>query len=404
MRNTKDRVVALDYFRGICILLVIINHGWTFTWPLTYITSSGVLWTSAAEMFFLISGLTLWVVKAKLIRSDFKKLLIYSWHRAVYMYLAYVLVVSISICLAIIFNSYGRSLFTPGVLSVGPPSNLLYSILNFSYSIGWASFLMYYAVFLIFAPFIMRAIVSKAWYLIIILSCGLFAINAFGVLGSSAYATFAIWQIYFVLGLVIGRFRLPILGYFYGLRIKVRRNLSSAIALTAVLVLSSSYFLSSPANRLFSKLNNGGLIPDSINNWYLNLYESRSSAAYLLQNNRSGLLRPLAAVVLLLGAYLLYQRFKKPLLKYTGNFINNFGRNTLYIFIAQALTIPILDAIPISSNRMLRNIILTSSLILFMWMITQRKQIQTALIYYINNIKISYYQGKNNYLRQLEDA
>src|SRR4051812_29936590 len=63
MKKKKDRVVALDYFRGICILIILLSHSAQFSYPIAYLSGMGLLWTSAAEMFFLLSGITLGVVR-----------------------------------------------------------------------------------------------------------------------------------------------------------------------------------------------------------------------------------------------------------------------------------------------------------------------------------------------------
>jgi hypothetical protein len=119
-------------------------------------------------------------------------------------------------------------------------------------------------------------------------------------------------------------------------------------------------------------------------------------------NNRAGLLRPIAALFYLASAYLIYQTYKRPILSYTGRFVNTMGRDTLWIFVAQAFAIPLLAAIPLQRN-LFNNSLLTATLILLMWSLTKRRAVLPALSNYWVELKTSYNTGKYNYLYRSEN-
>ena len=261
MKHAKDRVIALDYFRGICILLVVINHASFFSWPLTYVTGASVLWSSAAEMFFLISGITLWIVRGKYIGTDFWSMARKMWRRAVTIYMVYLLAVVASLYMALMLIGHGMASHMPGALPAASGGKLLADILSFRYTIGWANFFMYYAVFMIFAPFAMRLLKSRLWFLVPAASLALYAANAYGKLPPSPYLSFAVWQVYFVLGLTVGRWRPRILGFFFGLKQGLAKKAALSVAAAAGLALAFSYFLSHPASRVMYHLARHGLLP-----------------------------------------------------------------------------------------------------------------------------------------------
>jgi hypothetical protein len=94
----------------------------------------------------------------------------------------------------------------------------------------------------------------------------------------------------------------------------------------------------------------------------------------LFMNSRAGILRPFVAILFLAAAYWLYQKYKQPILRTTGNFVNAFGRDTLWLFVAQAFAIPILAALPIQRN-IINNLVLTSFFFGLMVLINRRSLI-----------------------------
>ena len=55
--SKRRRIFELDLLRGFFVVIIIIDHLQLWPSPLRYLTGEGRLWVTAAEGFFLISGL-----------------------------------------------------------------------------------------------------------------------------------------------------------------------------------------------------------------------------------------------------------------------------------------------------------------------------------------------------------
>jgi hypothetical protein len=396
MKQAKQRVIALDYFRGICILIVLLNHSAVFSTPYAYLTGIGRLWTSAAEIFFLISGITLGVVRGPKVVSNFREIVRKSWSRATTIYLLYISLVVASLLLAYFFSLlHWQMSLGGGELPADKGATLLYKILSFSYGFGWAGFLMYYSVFLLIAPFSLYILRTRFWATVPLMSLFIFLLKASPSVAPSAYSGFAIWQLYFFIGLTLARFRQPIISRLYSLP-KVLLTLSSrTIIFAAALMLSVSSLLAF-SDKLYwpiFQLARDGWLPVKLHHFYTHLLYHYQTLNFWLGNNRFGVLRPLITLLVFAGGYLFYQRHKEFLLKRTGNFVNTMGKDTLWIFAAQALVIPVIAAPPLPRNIFM-NTCLTALLFYLMWLLTQRAKIKAKLQESYRLFLRSYYQAQ----------
>src|SRR3954469_20498957 len=105
MKNANQRVIAIDYFRGLCMIAVILTHAAVFTHPFNYLVGAGRLWTGAAEMFFLLSGITLWIVRGDKLVNNFKNILFRSWERAASIYAISVFIAITSLSIAVLLTA-----------------------------------------------------------------------------------------------------------------------------------------------------------------------------------------------------------------------------------------------------------------------------------------------------------
>jgi hypothetical protein len=79
------------------------------------------------------------------------------------------------------------------------------------------------------------------------------------------------------------------------------------------------------------------------------------------------------------------------------------GKDTLWIFVAQALAIPIITLWHTPRNNLAMNFILTSLLISLMWLVTKRQRFIPASRGYVRELKCSFNESKYRYLQQYED-
>lgn len=374
MKKSAQRIVAIDYFRGLAILVVTINHAAAFTLPFAYLTGQSRLWTSAAAALFIISGLTFGVVRGPQIRQNFRTVMAKTLHRALYIYGIYIAATLASLALALTFVYHGLpTYFYPG----GVPSEHIWQVVlgifTLRYSFGWTSFLSYFVVFLALAPLLTYLLNNRRWIILPIASVGLYAITSVkgNVTGTD---WFAIWQLYFVIGLVLGRFRMEISNWFYGLNRSTRRYLSAAAVSSAAVVMALSALVEFNFYHLINKLTDLSLIPRGSPSGYLYLKAHKTGFDSLLMQNRSAILRPLVALLVFFAIYIVYQKLKEPILKYTGSFMISLGQNTLWIFAAQGLVIPLLAVLPIPRTVM-TNLMLTTALVGAMWLVTKRSSL-----------------------------
>jgi hypothetical protein len=380
MGRAKDRVVAIDYFRGICILLIILNHASVFTNPFDVISGASRLWTGAAEMFFLLSGLTFGIVRGGMIKNQFKKVLKKTYRRAAILYAAFIFSVAVSIGLLVLFKTYNLPANLPGSLPTGGWLHTIFETLILKYSPGWADFLMFYAVYLLAAPFILRGLWSKFWLAILALSAALFVIASYELIHFGAYRAFFDWQLYFVIGIILARFRLPALAWFHSLPRLTARRLAAAILAAAAVVLGISFATEFHVYKFVDQS-----LPGWLENLYRNWLDHKPAVDRLLMNDRFGVLRPAAALLTLAGGYVVYQHYKKAILSHTGRLVNSMGRDTLVIFVAQAIIIPLMAAIPLERN-LLNNFLMTNVLLIIMVAINQRKKLAAMAAQHIRKL------------------
>lgn len=407
MKQAKQRVITLDYFRGLCILIIVLSHSSIYTSPYAYLSGMGRLWVSAAEFFFLLSGLTLGVVRGGAIVKDFKTVTRKSWARARDLYLLY-LVTALATVLIIPFVKSQRMLELLGAAHLAGPVQLLTQIATFHYSPGLANFLMYYAVYLIPAPLLLYALYKyrHAWSVVLALSAGLYAVNtlspsAMPIIHSSTW--FATWQLYFVIGMVLARFRPKLINLFYGLNDRLSRLLYGFISSAAAGVLLVSAALGFGMRPILTNLTNQGWLPHKLLGAYTRLLWHKPTLDSLLMDAREGILRPVAVLIVLSAGYLVYQRHKETVLKHTGRFVTAMGRETLWVFVAQAMAVPLLSALPLRRN-LLTNTLLTLVLFGSLYAVAVRRTVKTWAANYLEGLRLSYNEAKYSYLQRDLDS
>jgi hypothetical protein len=404
MKQAKDRVVAIDYFRGIFILVAVVNHGMLFTMPFAYLTGASRLWTSAAEMLLLISGLTFGIIRGEKIKSEFKAIYKKTLRRAAQIYVVNILVVALSLLVALFAISHNLTNDVDGVLPSRSGFSLLWSIMNLSYSIGWGGFLCLFAVFLTAAPLAMYILRSRYWVVVPLASLSFYILNSAMPGAFGDYSNYALWQIYFFSGLLLAKFRIPALNFIYSLKINYRKTAAiSLLSLTAVILALCILFEDN--NILYPRVTHlaaAGWLPDKAIAAYQHLLALKPTVDNLLMDSRTGVLRPLFSLFSLAALYALFQSFKTFWLAKTGKVILTLGKDTLWIFAAQALVIPLLAMIPLQRDNLLNNAALTSALLVVMWGVTKRSAMKPVLQSYAAELRYSYNSAKYGYLQRFE--
>src|SRR5438045_1113066 len=82
----RQRIVTLDILRGIFMLTMIVDHLHFFPGLFEWFTGRGELWVSAAEGFFLVSGLLVGYIYAPKMAQHLRSATLRIWRRAAVLY------------------------------------------------------------------------------------------------------------------------------------------------------------------------------------------------------------------------------------------------------------------------------------------------------------------------------
>lgn len=214
---SRPRVLALDLLRGYFLCVIVVDHLYRFPSLFQFVTGKGELWVSAAEGFFIISGILLGIRK-----NNPQKI----WLRALKLYI-------VAVGFTLFFTLWGNHIDPLHVkygLWVGADWGLLIkNTLLLRYIYGWTDFLAYYAVFLTVAPVVGYLLSKpKGPWLVLVLSFWVWLWGRSNI--------FMAWQILFVGGMVAGRY-LPQIEKLLG-----AKSAFILIALTLITaVISSAY-------------------------------------------------------------------------------------------------------------------------------------------------------------------
>lgn len=231
-RVAKERILTLDLLRGYFLLVIIIDHLFRFPSLFELVTGRGQLWVSAAEGFFIISGLLVgYIYKTKIIsnpREVFTKI----WKRAGKLYL-------LSIGLTVLFTVWGWILNSPGVkLGIWPLGEslgqMVFKTVTLQYVYGWADFLPFYAVFMLFAPLCLWLIAKKNVLAVLVLSGIVWVYR-----GNNFYLA---WQTLFVGGIVVGFYFSRLDDFFTNLRVATKKLLTVTLFGSFLITLMISVF------------------------------------------------------------------------------------------------------------------------------------------------------------------
>ena len=225
MQN-RPRIPALDLLRGYFLVVIFTDHLFRFPNIFEFISGRGQLWVSAAEGFFLISGLLVGYIYWPKISQNFKAVFFKLWRRAGQLYL-------VSVFLTLFFTLWGTYLppnqIKSGLWAGGNLANLLYKTATFQYVYGWADFLVFYTVFMLAAPLALGIIKKFNVWTLLIISLGIWYL--FRLVNY-----FSGWQLIFMVGLAAGC-------YLPALEKKLRRNIFILSGITILTLGLSVYIL-----------------------------------------------------------------------------------------------------------------------------------------------------------------
>lgn len=198
LASPKRRVIELDLLRGFFIFVIIIDHLQRWPSPFTYLTGEGRLWVSAAEGFFIISGLLIGYIRGyKGLKLPFKDITRTLISRAVKLYIWSVIITFIAVALIQLSHT---SLALLPKLPETTGLTYIWQVISQQYVFDWIYFLRMYWMMLLAAPFAVLAFRRGKWWAVPIVSALLYAISFLFEEPEAALQ----WQVLFFVPATIG--------------------------------------------------------------------------------------------------------------------------------------------------------------------------------------------------------
>ena len=350
----KRRIYELDLLRGFFICVIILDHLQFWPSPLQYLTGQGRLWVSAAEGFFLISGLLIGYLRVykgmKTPLADLSKLLL---KRAALLYIWGVGITFAVIALSALMPGDGALLPKfPALEQVSSLPVYLWNVFSTTLSSDWIYFLRLYAIMLAVTPLFLWLIRIGKWWVALAISIGAYAISLQTGFEEAALQ----WQVLFFGAALIGWKLESILSWLRA-RPRLRRGIIVGLITVTLATMVLSYFMV-----------HGWKVVESPNtpisrSAYVSV---RMSVDPWFSNNPMVPARIGLAFIWFAGLLALFHMLRPWLLKYAGWLLMPFGQASLTAYCLQALVlIPIVTFVPLTANFWLNGLIGVLVLLLF---------------------------------------
>lgn len=342
-RSSIQRILAFDLLRGYFLIVILIDHLARYPGIFEYITGKGYLWASAAEGFFVVSGIMVGLIRGneakrgQLKRSNYKLL-----KRALNIYL---LSVSLTVLATLIAWWCHDVSVKSGAIEPGRWFDLITQSISLRYTYGWADFLPYYAAFMVVAPLALwLAYKSKTW-LVVVISI---LVWYFGRSHSQYFA----WQLLFFGGLAVG-YHLNTLQARWASLMDAQKN-----AIVTILVVVSTITVVASVLVIFGQ----GLNPivENFGKATLNWFDKTSAAPG----------RVVVSAIWLSTLFILVRKYEGVIAHYIGWLLLPLGRNSLFTYGSESVVLLLVSAVFPYAVGLVLNICISLLTIITVWMLT----------------------------------
>ena len=330
MKSEKpsSRLLTFDLLRGYFLLSIILNHLYWYPSGLDIVAARGDLFVTAAEGFFLISGIILGIVRGhRLIDQPFKKAAILLIKRGIHLY-------ATSIILMLIFTLIGWFFFldNPGLKpGIRPVTESFLSVLGgaltFNYIYGWADYLRLYSIFLLASPIALWLLRKRKWYILTGLSVVIWLL--FPASGTSPISNELLmpiaWQLIFFGGFTIGFYWPKLTAWWQDLSEHVQKNVMGTIASVAIITIVANIIL------FFGKNLPGGTGEV--------LTHAYNATLPFFTKESLPLPRILLFATWFSFGFWFFHRYEHLIVRWFGWILIPFGNNSLYVYIIHAFVL-----------------------------------------------------------------
>lgn len=368
VKTPKRRIFELDLLRGFFICVIILDHLQFWPSPLQYLTGQGRLWVSAAEGFFLISGLLIGYLRAykgaKTPLRDLSRILL---SRAAMLYLWCVIITFVGFALASLMPGDGALLPKfPTTEHITTLPIYIWNVITMNQASDWIYFLRLYAIMLAVTPMFLWLLRKGHWLVALAISVGLYAISFLFGIDDPALQ----WQVLFFGAALIGWKFEAIMSW---LRSRPRVRLGIILGLIAVTLSTMvlSYFM----------VHGWKIVESTTTPLSRESYVSiRGYVDPWFSNNPMMISRLVLSFVWFAGLLALFHVLRKWLLKYAGWLLLTFGQGSLTAYCLQAIAlIPIVTLVPFSESNYWLNGLIGIVTILFIYILMRIPLVQKIL-------------------------
>lgn len=325
-QEKAPRIIALDLLRGYFLVSIILNHLQWYPNLYDWVALRGTLLVSAAEGFFMISGMLLGIVRGRnLADKPFRVAALLVLKRGLTLYIT-------SVILMLIFTLIGWFFMDnpglkPGIRPIDQPIHeILFGAFSLQYLYGWADFLRLYAIFIIATPLALWLLRKGKWWVVALVSCIIWSIFpiAHEITGKSTELLMPLsWQLIFFGGLIIGFHWVDLHGWWQRRTTAIRHTLAASVLGVATITLVINAFIVIGTTI--------GILPEQVASLYHSLQTD------LFDKNSLDALR-----IILFGLWFtlgltIFMRYEKQIAKTFGWILLPFGTNSLYVYILHAV-------------------------------------------------------------------
>lgn len=356
--TAKRRIFELDLLRGFFIFVIIIDHLQFWPSPWGFFTGEGRLWVTAAEGFFLISGLLIGYIRAyKGQKHSLKELTIATWKRAAMLYVWGVSVTFIVVGFTLAVGGHQLLPAVPSGGTLSSPLSFIIAVISGNYFNSWIYFLRLYAIMLLVTPLFLLLLRKGQDLLVIalILAC---------YLGSFWYSEAALqWQVLFFGAALIGYRLESIISFFRARPVTKRFFTIGTIGFAAITIPISGFFTVGwgliETSGFFVSRETYESIRIWLDPWFSNnpMQPARIALAYIW-----------------FAAGLLFLNLLRPfIMRWLGWLLLPFGERSLTGYILQALILPlVVVTVPYTKNNFINGFI-GAAVVLLIWWLMQTK-------------------------------
>lgn len=357
LKKTASRILELDLIRGFFVLIIVIDH--FQRWPniFTFMTGEGRLWVTAAEGFFIVSGLLIGYIRGRRsLKKPLKEVTKTLLKRSATLYVWCIIITCITTVAAAFLSTPDKADLFPKL----PEANVIASlpafftnVLSLNFASDWIYFLRLYAIMLAISPLVIWAFRRGKWYLV---AAGSLAIFTFTELIGFEEAACQ-WQLLFFGAALIGWKFDDLLAILQRYRRHTRRYLIIFSALMLA-VFGISYFFV-----------HGWTVAEDVDfvsyNSFVTLHDI---AAQTFNNSPMTIWRIALAFGCFGGLMSLFHLIKPWLMRWFSWLLVSFGTNSLTVYCLQALILPLIQFIAPVTDSWVLNTLMTSAVVMIIWL------------------------------------